>query len=186
MVSVLMCRSSSRKVALISNRPPGVRLRTISSPTVANISPGSPAMMCDAIRTFSPDGASVILLLMMVLSVLLVKNASLSSNLALMARPEEDGAHDSIDVDAAVESDCGLKTALGLNPPFNQHRLRLRGIVLDQVDDLPSHPRRLRDGGRADVLREHVTDDVELRPIEARLPAPIAPRLDGLGVGYAR
>jgi hypothetical protein len=103
-------------------------------------------MICDAIRTFSPDGASVILLLMMVLSVLLVKNASLSSNLSLMLRPEEDGAHDSIDVDAAVESDCGSKTALDLNPPLGQHHFRFRGVLLHAVNGLPRRARRLRDG----------------------------------------
>jgi hypothetical protein len=64
-------------------------------------------------------------------------------------------------------------------------RLHLRRIVLNPVDDLSRDPRRLRDDARAGVLREHVADGVELRSIEARLPAPITARLGGLGVRYA-
>jgi hypothetical protein len=71
------------------------------------------------------------------------------------------------------------------NSPLGQHRLRLRWIVLRPVDHLPRHPCRLRDGGRTGVLFEHVSDDVELHPVEARLPAPIAVRPGGCGVGYA-
>jgi hypothetical protein len=58
-----------------------------------------------------------------------------------------------------------------LHPPTGQHRLGLRGIVLNPIDRLPRNPRRLRDGGRAGVLSEQVPDDPELRAVEAEVCA---------------